>query len=279
MRYCFAPSPEERQCDRARCYEGDNLLFTCHFRACRLSRCICSGATPRLTTSLSTCSLKAGCVGKAPFPTLLEAIAIQTSDSIRNIVLDSTPLSRDHGLQVQTPAVLIDRRMRPCFPSPVPPSHHPQSHGRDHVLVRRGGGQKSGIPTFFSQTIEDIGDNRGWGPQSEIRNRKSQMFPIRVHPCSSVAGFSGPRDPHSAPRVASLVKFPAQNAAKIPQVTGAYFSDSKGAQKKLEANTSHDHNEPIIAKTTHPDFADELLMVANRWNSRRTRRALAIVIW
>ncbi len=52
----------------------------------------------------------------------------------------------------------------------------------------------------------------------------------------------------------SLVNFSAQNDVKNTQVTWAYFRDSKGAQKKLEANNYYEHNELVIAKTPHPDF-------------------------
>jgi hypothetical protein len=80
---------------------------------------------------------------------------------------------------------------------------------------------------------------------------------IRVDPCSSVVAFPNRRPPKADTPINSSVQFPAKNGPKNSQVTWAYFHDSKGAHKKLDANNHCDHNELVMARTPHPDFASE----------------------
>src|ERR1051325_7747344 len=54
------------------------------------------------------------------------------------------------------------------------------------------------------------------------------------------------------------VQFPSKNRPETPQVTCAYFSHSKGAHKKLEANNHCAHNEGVMANPPHLYVATSL---------------------
>jgi hypothetical protein len=56
----------------------------------------------------------------------------------------------------------------------------------------------------------------------------------------------------SVANVNSSVNLPPKITSQNPQVTWAYFVDSKEARKKLEVTNSRDHNQPVIARTPHP---------------------------
>src|SRR5450759_4695120 len=75
---------------------------------------------------------------------------------------------------------------------------------------------------------------------------------IRVDPCSSVVAFPDRRPPKADTPINSSVQFPAKNRTTNTRVTWAYFHDSKGAHKKLDANNHCDHNELVMARTPHP---------------------------
>ncbi len=79
--------------------------------------------------------------------------------------------------------------------------------------------------------------------------------PVRPYPSSA---------PNSIITVNSFVKFLAKISGKDPQVTCAYFVDSKEAQKKLEVTITHDHNELLMARLPHPEFECPTLTVFGR---------------
>src|SRR5690349_19211161 len=57
--------------------------------------------------------------------------------------------------------------------------------------------------------------------------------------------------PSSSPYNSS-VQFLPQVDVQNPQVTWAYFDDSKEAQYLLSVTNSRDHNHPVMSETTHP---------------------------
>jgi len=76
--------------------------------------------------------------------------------------------------------------------------------------------------SLFRPFLWDLWDKRGWGP--------------------------------AKPRVNQLANFNVQLTTVFPRVTWAYCADSIESYKKLEANNRCDHNDRVIAESTHPDF-------------------------
>src|SRR5205085_2303293 len=66
--------------------------------------------------------------------------------------------------------------------------------------------------------------------------------------------------------VNSFLNFSAENDTKKARVTWAYCDESKEAQQKLDAINRCDHNQPVIAESTHPYFVPSncRLSTANR---------------
>ena len=87
---------------------------------------------------------------------------------------------------------------------------------------------------------------------------------IRVDPCKSVVNLFGRRQPIPDTPINSSVKVLTKTRPKNVRVTWAYFHDSKGAHKKLEANNHSDHNELVMVEMPHHDQIEKAAREAAR---------------
>jgi hypothetical protein len=85
----------------------------------------------------------------------------------------------------------------------------------------------------FRAFLWDLWENRGWGC-SPLKNRNSEL------PSYQLATYN------------------VQLTTDFLQVTRAYFHDSKEAHNKLGVTNHCDHNQPVIADSTHPSLCRPL---------------------